>query len=234
VTEATEAPGDNRPDCRRFLRDLYHYQAGELPDAEREALARHVGACPPCAERQAFEDAFLRGLKRRLGRTLAPPGLRARVVERLRGEPAPSGWLGAPWVLPAAASLLLALALIPALRAFGPGAPVHIVQEVTVVDFACDQAGVSLHGQRGCADPQHLNALKVSSASYWNVSLDTDASRSLVTDPGMRGHRLRVEGDLYAGIRTLRLSRFTDEGMDLLSAAAALRAAGSIPGGGDP
>ena len=35
--------------CRKFVLDLLgDYEAGALPSAEREALERHIGMCPPC------------------------------------------------------------------------------------------------------------------------------------------------------------------------------------------
>ncbi len=35
--------------CRKFVLDLLgDYEAGALPPAEREALERHIGMCPPC------------------------------------------------------------------------------------------------------------------------------------------------------------------------------------------
>ena len=208
--------------CRKFERNLYHFQAEELSEVESRELTRHAEACTACAERMALEEAFLSGLRRRLTRTSPPDGLRERVREALHEEARPATFataLRVPWLIPAAASLLLALLLIPVLST-GGGAPelLHVERDVTVVDRACDRAGASVTQQRSCRDPRHLNALKIGPDEYWDVSLDQEASRRLVVDREMRGHRLHVEGELYARIRTLQLTAFTDQGLDELSA----------------
>jgi len=100
-----------------------------------------------------------------------------------------------------------------------PAGVVHVDREVTVVDLWCDRAGLDLHLQKSCSDPSHLNALRIGPDQYWNISLDQDSGRELAVDHDMRGHVLRVEGDLYTGIRTLHLSGFTDLGVTGLSAA---------------
>jgi anti-sigma factor (TIGR02949 family) len=198
--------------CRRFERDLFHFQAGELPEDEQRALADHVDGCPGCARRLEVEDGFLRGLKGRLGREEAPPELRVRVREALENQAAPRrspGWLRTPWLVPAAAALLLAVLLIPAMP---PWAGVmHVEREVTVVDIDCEGAGRTLEEQRLCAHPHHLNALKVGPDQYWNISLQQEAGRRLVADREMRGHRVLVTGDLYTSIRTLHVTGFADQ-----------------------
>ena len=99
-----------------------------------------------------------------------------------------------------------------------PAGVVHVDREVTVVDLRCDRAGLALHRQKSCRDPNHLNALRIGPDQYWSISLDQDSGRDLAVDHEMRGHVLRVEGDLYTGIRTLHLSGFTDLGVSRLSA----------------
>lgn len=197
--------------CRRFARDLFHFQANELPEDERAALADHVGNCPGCARRLEVEDGFLRGLRGRLARTETPPELRVRVREALEKQSASResrGWLRTPWLVPAAAALLLAVALIPALP---PRARVmHVEREVTVVDIDCENAGHSLEYQRRCNHPLHLNALKIGPDQYWSISLQHEAGRRLVADREMRGHRVLVTGDLYTSTRTLRVTGFSD------------------------
>ena len=218
---------EHRISCGAFRRKLYHFQAGELPEGQREAFSRHLGDCPDCARRLAVEDEILGALKGRLRRVPAPPGLDERVRAALRQETGSGGflaWFRSPWLVPAAAALLLAVLLMPALGGFGvsgSGSPAGVVRvdtEVVVVDLDCDRAGKTLAQQRRCEHPLHLNALKVSPGRYWSVSLDQELSRHLVADEEMRGHRLHVEGDLYTGIRTLRLSDFTDLGMVGVSA----------------
>lgn len=201
--------------CRRFERDLFHFQAGELPEDEQRALADHVDECPGCARRLEIENGFLRGLKGRLGRVEAPPELRVRVREALGGEATSRrspGWLRNPWLVPAAAALLLAILLIPTMP---PWAGImHVEREVTVVDIDCDTAGRTLEQQRHCAHPHHLNALKIGPNQYWNISLQQAAGRRLVADREMRGHRVLVTGDLVTSIRTLQLTGFTDRDLE--------------------
>jgi len=155
------------------------------------------------------EDSLLRGLKGRLGRVQAPPELQARVRQALDREPAPgrfSSWFRAPWLVPAAAALVLAVLLLPTLPQVS-GA-LHVERVVTVVDIDCELAGRTLAEQRNCTHPHHLNALRVA------ASLDQGPGSRLVADRDMRGHRLHVVGDLYAGIRTLRVTDYTDQELE--------------------
>ncbi len=200
--------------CDKFRRDLYHMQAGELSQAEQLALAGHAGDCSCCGRLLAFEEAFLRGLKRRLSRAPAPPELRASVREALDRESVPvtfRAWLRAPWLVPAAAALALALLLVPALARIGSGVrPVD--REVVLVDLDCDRAGLTFEQQRRCTNPLHLNAFKVGPGKYWTIGVDPDSDHGLVVDRNARGHRLHVVGDLYTRIRTLHVTSHTDKG----------------------
>jgi len=207
--------------CHSFRRDLYHLQAGELPETEQLALTGHAKDCSGCGRLLAFEEAFLRGLRRRLSRAPAPPELRARVREALDREALPAtfgAWLRAPWLVPAAAALLLAFLLVPPLARIGNGVrPVE--REVLLVDLECDRAGRTFEQQRRCTDPLHLNAFKVGPAKYWAIGVDPDSDRRLVVDRNVRGHQLHVVGDLYTRIRTLHVTSHTDQGAVGLSTA---------------
>lgn len=218
----TERPTARKPGCREFQRNIYHLQAGELPDEQAEALAVHAEACTACAERLVVEDAFLRALRRKLTREPAPPGLQARVRSALERDAVPATiwhWLHAPWFMPAAAALVLALVLIPALPAWDSlGGVVLVEREVTVVDYTCDRAGVSLSQQRQCPLVHHLNALKVGPDDYWILTADQVEASKLMVDPEMRGHRLLVEGELDTRNHTLKLARFADRGEVIASA----------------
>ena len=199
--------------CQRFKRDLYHFQAGELPEAERQAFDRHLEACSDCARRIEVEAALLRGLKRRLVRTPAPAGLAARVRQSLDGAAAGGrfrAWLRAPWLVPAAAALILAVVLVPGLT--GPAGVFPVERQVTLVDLDCDRNGLPTAQQPGCTHPHHLNALKVGPDEYWTIGLDREVGRRLVTDRQMRGRQLRVVGDFYEEIRTLHVTSFEDVG----------------------
>ena len=210
-----------RLNCNVFRQSIYHFQADELPESERQALQEHLDACTDCATRLEVEESFLRGIKARVVRAPAPPGLETRIRAALeqrrvsvRGS---SAWFRAPWFAAAAASLLLALLLLPWTDSpfdREQSTPVlQVEQEVTVVDHDCDRAGLSYPQQRGCRNERHLNALKLQDGSYWNIGVDEEASRDLLLDPHMRGHRILVRGDLYPAIRTLELRGSRDLGL---------------------
>ena len=204
--------------CEGFRRRLYHFQADALPEAERQVHQDHLDACPACARRLTVEEVFLRSVRARLKREPAPEHLRRRVQAALRRESPRAGrtlWMRGPWLAAAAASLLLALVLLP--NFIGPASSVE--REVIVVDLDCDRAGRSLAAQRGCDNPLHLNALKLDDGNYWTLSLGGAESRRLVLEPDMRGHRLHVVGGLYPAIRTFRLDSFEDLGLVSLQTA---------------
>jgi len=195
--------------CSHFKRSLYHFQADELPHDERSAYEEHLTACPPCARLHEVEDGLLRGVKARLVRCEAPPGLETRIRAMLRdagaGRRGGAAWLRAPWFAAVAASLLLAVLVFPAADLYRTAPAERVSEVVTLVDRACDLAGRSHGEQRSCAHPKHLNALKRDDGTYWDLSLDDDESRRLVTDRELRGTRMRVEGLLYERIHTLQL-----------------------------
>lgn len=205
--------------CGEFRARIFEFQADELTEAEREAFAAHRDGCRPCARSLALEDAWLAQLRARLPRAPVPAGLEERVRHALRREapdPRRASRLAAMfWTLPVAASLLLVLVLWSAL----PRAE-RVEQQVTVVDFVCDRAGRSMTQQIACADPSHLNALKLAVGRYWSLGLDRDAARGLVVDRAMRGHRLLVRGELYPAIRTLSLIDYEDLGAEAAVTAA--------------
>jgi anti-sigma factor (TIGR02949 family) len=217
--------------CGTFCRQLYHFQADELPEYERRLCQDHLDACEPCARRHALEEGFARGLRRCMKRETAPPELLGRVRGALAREAAPArrgNGFRAPWVAALAASVLLALVLLPASSGL-PGVGllsgvVHVEQRAVVVDLVCDRAGLTTDQQRGCRHPDHLNALKLDGGRYWNLSLDRDSSRSLVVDAEMRGHVLMLEGDFYTGIETLKVTGFEDLGLITERSSLALRA----------
>jgi hypothetical protein len=202
--------------CHKFGRNLYHFQAGELPADEHRALANHVGGCDRCRQLLELEGGFLRGLKGRLSRAEAPPDLRVRIREALDREAAPrgvSGWLRVTWLVPATLALLLGFVLIPVVPR--GGRVLTVDREVTVVDIDCERAGHTLQEQRGCRHESHRNALKVGPGRYWAISLDHDLGRRLAADREARGHRLYVVGDLHTSSGTLHLASYTDRDLEL-------------------
>ena len=206
--------------CSAFKRDLYHFQADELPAAERAAYHEHLNACAPCAALLEVERGLLRGLKARLAPTPPPPGLETRVREQLRqaGRPSRPGldWIRKPWFAALAASVLLALLVIPS-HNLESSSPVRVTRVATVVDFDCDNAGASFEQQRQCTHPKHLNALKLDEGGYWQISLDHAVGRDLITERSNRGTRMRVEGWFYERIRTLQVNRAEQVGLETAS-----------------
>jgi anti-sigma factor (TIGR02949 family) len=213
--------------CDTFRRELFHFQQDELEHGERLRLQEHLDDCSRCARLLEVEATLLAGLKSRLAPTPAPPGLETRIREALRTAAAPRrhglvAWLRAPWFAAAAASLLLAVLLVPGLGDRAPGirppadGAIHVLQEATVVDRDCDRAGYTLDQQRRCGHPEHLNALKLPDGSYWHIDQGSSVAPQLVTDREMRGHRIRVEGDYNPQARTVQLQRVQDLGMDTL------------------
>lgn len=202
--------------CNVFKKSIYHFQADELNAQEREAMQQHLNACQPCGSRLEFEASMLAGLKGRLQPTPAPPGLETRLRAELAKQAGESsavlGWLRTPWFAALASSLILAILLIPFGAAPDRSAHERVDELVTVVDRECDRMGAALADQRGCRHPRHLNALKRSDGSYWSVSLDGELGREMITDPEMRGHRLRVEGLLFPRIETLKIDSLDDLG----------------------
>lgn len=202
-------------DCGSFRCSIHHFQADELPEADREAFEAHLSACADCAGALEVEEGFLRALRARLPRAETPPGLEQRIRAALREEapdPAALAWYRAPWLAAAAAALVLALLLVPGLGrplegGWSPAGGVVQVTgaEVMVVDLECDRAGMAVEDQRRCGNPHHVNALKTADGRYWYISPDHEDYGRLITDPQMRGRRLVVDGDYYPGINTLRI-----------------------------
>jgi anti-sigma factor (TIGR02949 family) len=196
-------------DCRHVERQLFHYQAGELPDAEMRSIAGHIDECAGCARREQIENELLGVLKARMPRIPAPPGLRDRIVSNLPEEKSGIGlarlWR-AQWLVPVAAALLLVVLLVPGLPRLA--GVLDVEREVVVVDIDCEVVGKSLAQQRLCKHPHHLNALRVTDGSYWNVGLGDETGRLIAADRELRGARLKVRGEFYAQIRTLHVDSY--------------------------
>jgi len=207
-------------DCRDFRDWVYHLQADELADADRDALIEHLAECDTCARYREAEDSFLRGLKGRLVAEAAPEGLETRVRAALELE-APSAerrgawWIRTPAVSALAAALLLAALLVPTLvgtpagdaGSLGEPRILHVVKTVTVVDHDCDMTGATFAQQLACRNARHLNVLKLGDGSYWNVNLDHPSARDIVMEPSLRGSRITVEADFYPELQAVRLIR---------------------------
>jgi hypothetical protein len=194
---------------------MVHFQADELPDAERTVLQAHVDGCPDCARRLEIEDGLLSAVRARIAGVPAPPGLETRVRAALTAEAPPSAgaWYRRPvWAVLATAALLAVLMLpgFDGARRSRPDAVEVEGRVVLVVDMECDRAGRNYNQQKGCRKTHHLNTLKTNDGRYWSFNLDRESHRKLLVDPGIRGHRLRVEGKFYPELRTLQMTQYTD------------------------
>lgn len=90
-------------DCQRFDSLMTPFIDGALADAERGAVERHVGSCPPCRYRVAVEQAarsLLRTHRTALSATRAPAALGAlcadlshrATIETASGEAVAARW----------------------------------------------------------------------------------------------------------------------------------------------
>lgn len=81
--------------CEEAVRRLYHYLDGELDEARRYVVKRHLEGCYPCLEAFDFETALRQVIARRC-RDNAPNELRVRITlaiqhELRSGEPGGGG-----------------------------------------------------------------------------------------------------------------------------------------------
>jgi mycothiol system anti-sigma-R factor len=78
---------DPTSQCQDALHELYGYLDGELTEAKRVAIHRHLDQCQPCAEPYDFE-AELREVVRRKCQEQVPDSLMAKVRAALAKEEA--------------------------------------------------------------------------------------------------------------------------------------------------
>lgn len=84
TTETADA--EHSPtDCTEAIRRLHDYLAGELDDARRDAIARHLDACGPCLEAFDFE-AELRVVISCRAAEAVPEDLRERIRRQIEGS----------------------------------------------------------------------------------------------------------------------------------------------------
>lgn len=72
-------------ECEDALHQLYEYLDGELTEARREAVQKHLDDCQPCAEPYDFE-AELRQVIRRKCQEQVPESLMNKVRQALEFE----------------------------------------------------------------------------------------------------------------------------------------------------
>jgi anti-sigma factor (TIGR02949 family) len=216
---------DGTVDCAAFRRSVFALQAGEVAPARESALLRHVADCPTCSRRLDFERSMLESLRGAMRAAPAPPGLETRIRAALAREaPTPRGfgrhaWR---WAAVAAASLLLALWILPGSGGelgFGwtrPQVIAGVERRALLVDHECDRAGREFEAQRRCTDPRHLNALKLPDGSYWLISPHDELSRDWLFRPDLRGREVSFRGDYYPRLETVRLTSLAISERELL------------------
>lgn len=205
------------PECKEFRDLVFHFQAEELPAIRRARFEEHLHACEPCAGYLEIEAGFVTVLRAGLSRTQAPDSLRERVSQSIEQEGAkparaPMRRFLVIGALAAAVAFGVALVAPPLFRGVqGQEASEggrFVVRSAVVVDEECDRAGHTTEQQKHCESRSHLNALRMADGTYWVLSLDVPEARALVSDVAMRGRRIVVEGNLYAPMRTLHLTRW--------------------------
>jgi len=77
--------------CETFLSDLYPYADGELGDSPAaKAVARHVSACPSCADQVREHGEIRRILRRAYESRPTPPTLEGKIRQAMTAESAPT------------------------------------------------------------------------------------------------------------------------------------------------
>lgn len=75
-----------RPDrltCEELFRRLDDYLDRELSEDEARLVREHLETCAVCATEYTFEASMLRGVREKLRRIAAPPGLMERISKRI-------------------------------------------------------------------------------------------------------------------------------------------------------
>lgn len=78
-------PAPLKPQCDEALHEIYHLLSGEIDDAKREQITKHLDECAPCAEPYDFYAEVRRCVQERCHDT-APPGLLDRIGQALGSE----------------------------------------------------------------------------------------------------------------------------------------------------
>jgi anti-sigma factor (TIGR02949 family) len=93
VTEATVRrwirSGRLNPSCREVYSSIFPYLDRELTAEQRDAVERHIAACPGCEEHFGFDGTVLRFVRQRVPRQMMQPDLQDRLLSRFRGRSAP-------------------------------------------------------------------------------------------------------------------------------------------------
>jgi mycothiol system anti-sigma-R factor len=71
-------------DCSEVLALVYGFLDGEIDDASRDGIAKHLDECGPCLRQYGLEQAVKALVHRSCGCEHAPETLRVQIVTRIR------------------------------------------------------------------------------------------------------------------------------------------------------
>ncbi len=122
--------------CDDIQKGIYVYLDDEFAEPERRDFEGHVRACVRCRQRVERERGFLASFRSKVPQVAAPPGLEDRIRAALAAAPAPEGSEvralpqrrnPRPWLVAAAAALLVGAPTLLVLRSGGASANVERV-----------------------------------------------------------------------------------------------------------
>lgn len=70
--------------CTEVLEQVYAYLDRELDDLDCAKIREHLDECGPCLREYGLEEAVKRLVARHCGCDMAPDGLRAKILVRIR------------------------------------------------------------------------------------------------------------------------------------------------------
>ncbi len=116
--------------CDDIQKGIYVYLDDEFAEPERRDFEGHVKACVRCRQRVERERGFLASFRSKVPQVTAPPGLEERIRAALAAAPAPESGVRElprsrtlkPWLVAAAAALMVATPAVLVWRLSGPAA----------------------------------------------------------------------------------------------------------------
>jgi anti-sigma factor RsiW len=182
--------------CREIAERLAPYVDGELPGAERVAVERHLGACPPCrraADAASGGRAVLRRCSASLRDEPLPPGLKSRceALARQHARPAARGWTER--LIPALAVVTLLLVTASTLFALATRrSDTLLVQQLALDHSKCFRFFAPEHATG--ADPIETEAM-LRERYGWDLHVPPSSASEGITLIGAR-RCLYAEGTL--------------------------------------
>ena len=198
-------PDHSREVCRRVREQLPAFLAGELPEREGEALARHLEDCAGCAAQVALEPDLHLRLAEGVEMETAPAALRNRIQESIARETrgaSPSRWRLAL----AAAAILLVLANVGAYFKIG-----ILPHEFVLAELRIRASLEKIHALLGVGLSDHLIC-----TVYRRLAADPPSEESAVEEMGAEWAPLAAIAASYAPsgfeVRLAHLCHYGDRG----------------------